>query len=75
VAHGGEADLGRHLELARTAVGEAFCDHAPPQRRSMRMIHLDRLLLVDLPVDVIVVLEQQERADEAKRIERTLPQS
>jgi hypothetical protein len=56
-------------------VSEAFSDHTPPQRRPMRMIYLDSLLLVDLPVDLVVVLEQQERADEAKRIERTLPQS
>jgi len=43
------------------------------QRRSMRMIHLGPLVLVDLPVDVVVVLEQQERADQAKRTERALP--
>ena len=46
----------------------------PAQRRSMRMIYLGRLLLVDLPVDVVVVLEQQEGAYEAKRTERALPQ-
>jgi hypothetical protein len=37
------------------------------------MIHLDALVLVDLPVDATVVLEQQERAHEAKRTERALP--
>jgi hypothetical protein len=37
------------------------------------MIHLDWLVLVDLPVDTVVVLEQQERAYEAKRTERALP--
>ncbi len=49
-------------------------DHATPQRGPMRMIHLSPLILVDLPVDVVVVLEQQEGAGEAKRIERALPQ-
>ena len=44
------------------------------QRRPVRMIHLGPLVLVDLPVDVTVVLEQQERANEAKRTERALPQ-
>jgi hypothetical protein len=39
----------------------------------MRMIYLAQLVLVDLPVDLVVVLEQQERADEAKRTERTPP--
>jgi hypothetical protein len=37
------------------------------------MIHLAALGLVDLPVDAVVVLEQQERAHEAKRTERSLP--
>jgi hypothetical protein len=36
----------------------------------MRMIYLVQLVLADLPVDLVVVLEQQEGADEAKRIER-----
>lgn len=62
------------FELARAAMRDACSDRVCPQRGSMRMIYLDRLLLVDLPVDVVVVLEQQERADEAKRIERALPQ-
>ena len=53
----------------------ALGDHPSAQRGPMRMIHLDSVLLVDLPVDVVVVLEQQEGADEAKRIERALPQS
>jgi hypothetical protein len=39
----------------------------------MRMIHPGTLFLVDLPVDTVVVLEQQERAHEAKRTERSLP--
>jgi hypothetical protein len=39
----------------------------------MRMIYLTQLVLADLPVDLVVVLEQQERADEAKRIERVPP--
>jgi hypothetical protein len=36
------------------------------------MIHLGALVLVDLPVDAAVVLEQQEGAHEAKRTERAL---
>jgi hypothetical protein len=38
----------------------------------MRMDRLAVLVLADLPVDVAVVLEQQERACQAKRIERPL---
>ena len=30
------------------------------QRRSMRVRRVEKLVLVDLPVDVVVVLEQQE---------------
>jgi hypothetical protein len=46
---------------------------APPaQRRPMRMDRLKVLVLADLPVDVVVVLEQQERAGQTKGIERPL---
>jgi hypothetical protein len=48
-------------------------EHLCSQRCSMRMIYLTQLVLADLPVDLVVVLEQQERADEAKRTERTPP--
>jgi hypothetical protein len=48
-------------------------EHPCSQRRSMRMIYLAQLVLADLPVDLVIVLEQQERADEAKRIERAPP--
>lgn len=44
----------------------------PAQRRSMRMKGLGLYVLADLPVDVVVALEQQERAGQAKRIERPL---
>jgi hypothetical protein len=44
----------------------------PAQRRPMRMYGLSGLVLADLPVDVVAVLEQQERAAQAKRIERPL---
>jgi hypothetical protein len=55
---------------------QSLCNRPAPQGRSMRMIHLGQLLLViDLPVDVVVVLEQQERANEAKRTKRALPHS
>jgi hypothetical protein len=46
--------------LAGAATGAPYGCRPSPERRSMRMIHLDPLILVDLPVDVIVVLEQQE---------------
>ena len=64
---------GVHFERAFVPP-QAIGHRAPSQRRSMRMIYLGPLFPVDLPVDVIVVLEQQERADQAKRIERALPQ-
>jgi hypothetical protein len=42
------------------------------QRHSMRVLIRLWLVLADLPVDLVVVLEQQERAGEAHRIERAL---
>ena len=45
---------------------------APAQRDPMRVKGLSSFVLVDLPVDFAVVLEQQERAGQAKRIERAL---
>lgn len=39
----------------------------------MRVVRRVPLVLIDLPVDPLVVLDQQERAGEAKRIERPLP--
>lgn len=56
--------------------GPAMCcrpvyEHPCSQHRSMRMIYLTHLALADLPVELVVVLEQQERADEAKGTERT----
>jgi hypothetical protein len=48
-------------------------DHPCLQRCSMWVIYLIQLVLADLPFDLVVVLEQQERADEAKRIERASP--
>jgi hypothetical protein len=44
----------------------------PAERRSMHVKDRTRLVPIDLPVDVVVVLEQQERAGQAKRIERAL---
>jgi hypothetical protein len=46
--------------LAGAATVTSCVGSAPLQRRSMRMIHPGALFLVDLPVDVVVVLEQQE---------------
>ncbi len=63
----GEAVLARPRLLPRTALARA-----PTQRRSMRVGRLGRLVRVDLPVDVALVLEQQERASQAEGIERTL---
>jgi hypothetical protein len=65
--NGGDADLRRRTRLARAS----RCV-PPAQRRSMRMYGLSGLVLADLPVDVVAVLEQQERARQAKRIERPL---
>jgi hypothetical protein len=42
------------------------------QRRSVRVLGVAELVLVDLPVDVMVVLEQQERAGHASSTERAL---
>jgi len=44
----------------------------PAQRRPVRVIRPGLLVLADLPVDLVVVLEQQERAGEAERTERAL---
>jgi len=43
------------------------------QRRSVRMCGRRRLVLVGLPAELMVVLEQQERAGEAESTERALP--
>ena len=59
--------------LAGPAMRRPVYGHFRSQRCSMRMIYLAQLVLADLPVDVVIVLEQQERADEAKRIERAPP--
>jgi hypothetical protein len=60
-------------QLTGPAMCRPVCEHPCSLRCSMRMIYLVQLVLADLPVDLVVVLEQQERADEAKRIERALP--
>ena len=44
----------------------------PAQLRSVRMNRRLMLVPVDLPVDVVVVLEQEERANEAECAERVL---
>jgi hypothetical protein len=44
----------------------------PAQRHPVRMKGQSSLVLVDLPVDFAVVLEQQERAGQAERTERAL---
>src|ERR1039458_8688985 len=63
---GGEAELRQRGRLA-SSPGNG----SPAQRRSMRMRRLTRwLVLIDLPVDGIVVLEREERAGEVQRIER-----
>jgi hypothetical protein len=55
-----KADLHSRSRLARATPGAPAGCATPLQRRPMRMIHPDTLFLVDLPVDVVVVLEQQE---------------
>jgi hypothetical protein len=70
---GGEAYVSRRVRLTRTAMWTPISARPPPaQRRPMRMVRPVPLVLADLPVDVVVVLEQQERAGEAKRTERAL---
>jgi len=58
--------------LAGTTGPEASGDSPIAQLRTMRMFEFAALVLVDLPVDVVVVFEQQEGAGEARRIERAL---
>ncbi|HEY4428027.1 MAG TPA: hypothetical protein VGN08_07480 [Solirubrobacteraceae bacterium] len=65
---GAEAHLRPAGRLARTA----GIPQTPAQRDPMRVKGLSSLVLVDLPVDFAVVLEQQERAGQAKRIECAL---
>jgi hypothetical protein len=59
--------LRRDGRLARAPV-----EGAPAKGHAMGMLRPDPLAPVDLPVDVIVVLEQQERAGEAERAEGAL---
>jgi len=44
----------------------------PAQRHPVRMLRLRVLVRVDLPVDVVVVLEQEERAGQAQSTECAL---
>jgi hypothetical protein len=60
------------VRLPRPAVCEPLLDGPIAQLRPVRMIQAGVLVLVDLPVDVVVVLEQQERAGQAGRTERAL---
>jgi hypothetical protein len=69
---GGEAQLFLRPRLAVPAIRQPLGDRPIAQLRPMRMLWFVPLVLVDLPVDVVVVLEQQERAGEASRIERAL---
>jgi hypothetical protein len=67
IHHGAQAERRRPLRLSR-APGPG----APAQRRPVRMGRLKVLVRVDLPVDVVVVLECKERAGQAQGTERTL---
>jgi hypothetical protein len=64
---GTEAGSWRGRWLARAALA-----WPPAQRRPMPVGAADVLVPVDLPVDVVVVLEQQERAGEPQRREGVL---
>jgi hypothetical protein len=57
---------------AGTATRDPLVDRLIAQRRPVRMLRFVPLVLVDLPVDVVVVLEQQEGAGETSRTERAL---
>jgi hypothetical protein len=61
----------RSLGLACPTSAEVYLEGALAQRRSAET-GAGWLVLVDLPVDAIVVLEQQERAGEPERGERAL---
>jgi hypothetical protein len=63
---GGDTDMAHRRGTPRTAGGP------PAQRRSVRMDRHKRLVPVDLPVDAVVVLEQEERAGQIQRAERSL---
>ena len=66
--------MARRLDLPLAALGEpARATPWPAQRRSVWMDRLRLVLVqVDLPVDVVVVLEQNERAGETQGAERAL---
>jgi hypothetical protein len=64
---GGEAGMFyRHIATWATCCGP------PAQRRSVRVDRRIGLVPVDLPVDCVVVLEQEERAGQIQRSERSL---
>jgi hypothetical protein len=54
------------------AGARAALDAPSAQRRSVRMQGVAWLVLADLPVDLVVVLEQQERTGHAYSTERAL---
>ncbi len=64
----------RRRRLTRPAMGQPIADRMCRQRRPMWMLHLGALVLADLPVDLVVVLEQQERAGHAERAAGALPE-
>jgi hypothetical protein len=64
---GGEANM-RHRVRRAVPVGAG----APAQRHSVRMGRLKVLVRVDLPVDVVVVLERKERAGQTQGTECAL---
>jgi hypothetical protein len=62
--HGAEAE-----QRGRARLPRATFDEPPAQRRPVRVGRPLGLVPVDLPVDLVVVLEQQERAGQPKRTE------
>jgi hypothetical protein len=71
--HGGETEMRLRGRLAGPAMGQAVFDCPRSELRPVWMLDLEPLVLADLPVDLVVVLEQQERAGKAKRADRALP--
>jgi hypothetical protein len=67
VVHGGDAVLWSMLQLPWAARSRPSA-----QRRSVGVLRVAEPLLVDLPVDVVVVLEHQECTGHAKPTERAL---
>jgi hypothetical protein len=71
-ADGRKTDQFPPRRLARPAVCQPVGDRPHAQHSPVGMRRRDPLVLVDLPVNVVVILEQQERAGQAQRAKGAL---